>query len=190
MLHETGCFVERVGYEMSEFLTAFFPGFVATVFGVALGVPVAFYVNQRVTKYQRRHEEVVENKKRHDIANVIRLSLFYNERVLGRIAELCMEGKAMRDPDLQLATWQTVGHSFCQICDEPDLLQLLSHHWLRLNNLATLNREIFDRNVGDFKDFRDDELRALMWGNLYEFSNDLKFHSLDLAARVEKYNID
>ncbi|MBN2976667.1 hypothetical protein [Pseudomonas lactucae] len=172
---------------MSAFFIEFLPGFFATVCGVILGFPVALYVNFRLAIFQRRHEAGLEKKRRGDVADVIVKSLRYNEKVLGRMFELCKVGEIMRDPDLQLSTWETVGSIFTEVGVEPEVLQILSHHWLRLNNLAVLNREMFDRNVGDRPDFKDEKIMCAMWGNFFEVTSDLQRDSVDIAARLDVY---
>lgn len=170
---------------MSPFFIEFLPGFFATVCGVILGFPVALYVNFRLAIFQRRHESRVERKRRNDIADVIIKSLKYNEKILGRMLELCKVVKVMRDPDLQLSTWEAVGSIFTEVGVDPEVLQMVSHHWLRLNKLAILNREMFDRNIGDRPDFKDESVMCAMWGNLFEITRDLQRHSLEIAVRLE-----
>lgn len=176
------------GDYMSGFFAEFLPGFTATVFGVILGFPVALYVNFRLTRFQRGQEILFERERRSDLANVIVKSLSYNEKILGRMAELCLAVEVMRNPDLQLTTWEAVGQSFSKVCNDPDILQLVSHHWLRLQKLDKMNKEIFDRSVGDICELKDEQMIVAMWGELFQMSSNLQCHSLELLGRLKMYS--
>ncbi|WP_180698589.1 hypothetical protein [Pseudomonas crudilactis] len=169
---------------MSVFLSEFLPGFSATVLGIVLGFPVALYVNYRLTVFQNGQEKAREFRLRADLVGVIVRSLAYNETILGRMAELCAEEKAMRNPDLQLTTWEIIGHSFSSLCREPELLQLLSHHWLRLQKLDQMNREMFDRAVGVTAEFEGEGMASAIWGEFYVLSSSLQAHSRILLDRL------
>ena len=169
---------------MSVFLSEFLPGFSATVLGIVLGFPVALYVNYRLTIFQNGQEQAREFRLRADLVGVIERSLSYNEKNLGRIAEHCAEKTAMRNPDLQLTTWEVIGHSFSRLCREPELLQLLSHHWLRLEKLDQMNKEMFDRAVGVIAEFEDEGMAISIWEEFYILSSSLQAHSKILLERL------
>lgn len=151
------------------FWEAFFPNFVATVFGVAMGLPVALYVNKRLTIHQYRREDLVAANKFGEVTDVLVRSLNYNKKVLRSISELCKTAQVMRNPDLQLTTWGAIGNSFSSMCPDPEIIQLLSHHWLRLNRLSVMNKEMFDRCVGDLPEITDQEMYLKMWGGCISF---------------------
>lgn len=169
---------------MSVFLSEFLPGFSATVLGIVLGFPVALYVNYRLTVFQNGQEKAREFRLRADLVGVIVRSLAYNETILERMAELSAEEMAMRNPDLQLTTWEIIGHSFSNLCREPELLQLLSHHWLRLQKLDQMNKEMFDRAVGVTAEFEDEVMASAIWGEFYVLSSSLQAHSRILLDRL------
>lgn len=168
------------------FWEAFLPNFVATILGVVLGLPAAIYVNRKLSAYQHRHEAEASARKFSDIAGVIIRSLNYNKQLLGSMSELCKTAQVMRNPDLQLTTWDAVGDSFASVCTEPGLIQVLSHHWLRLSRLSEINREMFDRVTGSLPEIEDEELRSNMWGELYQSSTDLYHHVDDIIIMLQE----
>jgi len=167
------------------FIKDFLPNFAATVIGVVLGLPVAIHVNKRFNRFQRILDRKESVKKLNDVVQVLSQSLRYNKIILGSISKLCMSAQVMRYPDLQLTTWEAVGNIFSSLCPDPEVIQLLSHHWLRLNRLNLMNKEMFDRTVGDLPEVSDQNMHMRMWGELFQISSDLEAHVEQLIARLD-----
>src|SRR5688572_26226817 len=123
---------------MAGFFEAFWPNLVATLLGVALGVPMALYINRSVLKHQRVLDAAESDRRLCDAIEVLIDACQYNIRVLKEIRELALSGRVMHSPDLRLTTWEAVGPIFSGGCSDPVLLQMLSHHWLRLNRVYKL----------------------------------------------------
>ncbi|RDS82262.1 hypothetical protein DWU98_09535 [Dyella monticola] len=173
---------------MSSFIAAFFPSFLATVFGIALGIPAAFYVNRRMLNAQIDASTAMLTARRKVAAKVLIQSCLYNIKVLESVAEFAMQGKVMRKLDLQLTTWDAVGPVLTPDFPDPMLLQQLAHHWVRLRHLELLNDDMFRREVGMLPAFKDDDMMLGMWGELYELSTSLSRHASQTAEALKPYS--
>lgn len=171
---------------MGEFFQAFWPNFCATVLGVILGLPVAVYVNRNLTIGQRAHEAREQRRRRDDAIDVLVRSCEYNVRVLDNMKSLALQGRVMRNADLQVTTWDAVGAVLTPLCSEPALLQQISHHWLRLHRLEKLNDEIFAREVGAIPPLADELMAVGMWGELHDGALNLSAHALELAGKLRR----
>src|SRR4051812_4904854 len=94
---------------MSGFLEAFFPNLAATILGVVLGLPVALYVNRRLTSLQHLRDAKAESTRRNRVVDVLVSACEYNAKVLDNIKELSLKGRVMRNADLQITTWEAIG---------------------------------------------------------------------------------
>lgn len=130
---------------MTEFFNAFWPSLAATVIGVALGLPVALYLNRKITSQARAHEAAEKKKMLSDaISNLIE-ACAYNIRILNNISKLARDVEVMRNPDLRTTTWDTLSGILVSGLNDPGLLQISSHHWLRLKRFEDLNSQVFLR---------------------------------------------
>jgi hypothetical protein len=171
---------------MTTFLEAFLPNLAATVLGVILGLPAALYVNRRLTLNQRTLLQAESDSLRDDSINVMKAACEYNIKVLERMTELALSGKVLRNPDLRSTTWNVVNHIFSPLCPDPELLQNISHHWLRLLRLEQLNEEIFAREVGTLPPIPDQQITLGMWGELHSSTVSLQMHAAELIKDLEK----
>lgn len=171
---------------MTTFWEAFLPNLAATILGVVLGLPAALYVNRRLTESQRTLQQAEKIRLRGDFANVLSSSCEYNMKVLNRMAELSLNGNALRNPDLRLTTWDVVNHMFTPLCSDPVLLQKLSHHWLRLRRLEQLNEDMFAWAIGMQPLIPNQQIVLEMWGELHGLASSLHAHAAELIEDLEK----
>ena len=169
---------------MNEFLQAFWPNLCATVLGVAFGLPAAVYVNRLLSATQRRHEATTEANRRDDAIDVLIRSCRWNEKRLEAMRTFALDGRVMRNADLQVTTWDAVGPVLIPICPFPELLQQLSHHWLRLQRLERLNDEVFAREVGTQPPLSDQDMMLGMWAELHDCALSLAAHTRELAEKL------
>lgn len=91
----------------------------------------------------------------------------------------------MHNPDLRLTTWDAVGSILARNSSEPELLQILSHHWLRLRNIQDLNEEIFAREVvKSLPQIKDQEMAREFWQVLHDSALNLSAHAKEAAAKL------
>ncbi len=93
----------------------------------------------------------------------------------------------MHKPDLRITTWDSVGSILATGTSDAMLLQLLSHHWLRLHRIQALSDEIFAREVAKSLPALNDEALVLeFWKNLYLNARDLAAHAAEAITLLEK----
>ncbi|MBC9072397.1 hypothetical protein IAI53_10525 [Thauera sp. CAU 1555] len=172
---------------MTEFFLAFWPNLASTVLGVVLGVPVALLLNRRFLEHQQQLERTESSERLGSAVDVLVDACEYNSKVLDRIAELALSGRAMRNVDLRLTTWDAVGAMLSGSFSDPELLQMLSHHWLRLKRLEDLNHEIFSREVvGMLPEIMAVELKVGYWQELHDNAINLSAHASQAADKLKK----
>jgi len=174
---------------MSQFIGAFLPNLASTLVGIVLGVPIALYLNNRLMSEQNWNVSVERVRRLDDAVKVLAGACQYNVKVLENMAELALAGKVLRNPDLRITTWDTVGAILTPTSLDPDLLQTLSHHWLRLQRLERLNEEIFAREVGTLPQIEDQEMMLGMWGEFYESAINLAKHATEFNDRLQALNL-
>lgn len=154
-------------------------------FGVGLGVPVALYLNRIFNNQNRAHEASHEASLLASAMHVLIESCNYNVHVLRMIVALSSDGEIMRGPDLRTTTWDALCGIISNHLTEPELLQLLSHHWIRLKRLEELNAYTFSMQIGQSPLPSSNSLSIESF--IYELhitANDLANHASDLATKL------
>lgn len=169
---------------MSDFFVAFWPNLASTVIGVGLGVPVALYLNRQLTNQSQANEAARQASLLAGAAHVLIESCDYNVRVLRAIAALSATGEIMRGPDLRTTTWDALCGIVSSHLADPDLLQLLSHHWLRLKRLEELNTHTFSMHVGQSPLPEEPVSLRSFITELHVVANDLADHASELASKL------
>ena len=163
---------------MDAFLTGFWPNLAATILGVIIAAPIALALDRRLLEYQRKLEEKRLLGRVRDAIDVLIGACRYNGKLLDDMRELSTKGIVMRNPDLRLTTWDAVGSIFAEGCPEPELMQMLSHHWLRLKRVQELSDEIFAREVAKSLPFiEDNTVVKQYWQTLHDTTFDLAAHA-------------
>lgn len=171
---------------MNEFISAFLPNFASTISGVVIGLPIALYINRNLMKQQLKYAEEERKERLSEAAYTLIDACQYNLKVLDNIAELAMSAKVMRNPDLRTTTWDALKHTVTGNLTDPELLQLLSHHWLRLKRFEELNSQIFLREAGIELQLQNEEMMLEYWGELYQNAINLSGHCSTLIEKLEK----
>jgi hypothetical protein len=171
---------------MSAFFDAFWPNLAATLVGIVLGVPVALALNQRVLTHQRRLQISDMNAQVGDAIDVLVSACKYNSGVLDTICSEALDGRVMHSPDLRITTWESVGPILCNNSLNPELLQALSHHWLRLHRLQALSDEIFAREVArSLPPIENQSVMLEFWEVLYTNALNLSAHAMEVVEKLE-----
>jgi|GEM_PF-5200998 len=172
---------------MSQFLEAFWPNLAATVIGIVLGVPIALALNELVLRRQRKLQAEDQYRQVRGAIEVLVSACRYNIGVLDTIRAAAAEGKAMHSPDLRLTAWDVVSPVLCTNISDSEILQMLSHHWLRLKRIQALCDEIFAREVAKSLPPIEDKLVAMeFWKILHENTRDLSTHASEAISMLER----
>jgi hypothetical protein len=173
---------------MSAFLDAFWPNLASTLVGIVLGVPIALAVNQQMLRHQRKLEVDDIHARVRDAIDVLSSACKYNIGVLDTICTEALAGRVMHSPDLRITAWETVGPILCNSSSSPELLQLLSHHWLRLARLQALSDEIFAREVTkSLPPIEDHSVMLEFWQVLHGNSLNLSAHAKIAIEKLEAF---
>ncbi|UMR31995.1 hypothetical protein MJ904_07415 [Massilia sp. MB5] len=171
---------------MSAFFDAFWPNLAATLVGIVLGAPIALAINQRMLSKQRRLQADDARAQIKDAIDVLVSACKYNIGVLKVICGEALAGRAMHSPDLRVTTWDAVGQILCASSSNPELLQMLSHHWLRLQRLQVLSDEIFAREVAkSLPPIEDQSIMLEFWRVLHDNSLSLSAHAEEAVKKLE-----
>lgn len=169
------------------FLDAFWPNLAATLIGIVIGVPVALLLNERVLHRQRKLQASDALRQVHSAIDILADACRYNIKLLESMAKEAEIGRVMHKPDLRTTTWDAVGSILSTGISDPVLLQLLSHHWLRLQRIQALSDEIFAREVSrSIPALNDEALTLEFWKNLYFNARDLSAHATEAIAMLER----
>lgn len=172
---------------MSAFLDAFWPNLASTIIGIVLGVPIALALNELVIRRQKRLQVADQHRQAKDSIEVLIAACRYNVGVLNAMREEAESGRVMHSPDLRVTTWEVVSPILCATVSDPELLQILSHHWLRLKRIQALSDEIFAREVAKSLPPIEEELVALeFWKVLCENAFNLSRHALEAISMLER----
>lgn len=172
---------------MSSFFEAFWPNMAATLFGVVFGIPIALFINRHFFEHQRKFESAQTTRRLGDAIAVLVGACQYNVRVLDAMRECSLSGRVMHNPDLRLTTWDAVGGILANNCPDPELLQMLSHHWARLIRIQALSDEIFAREIaGSLPPIKDNEVALEFWLVLHDNARDLAVHALEAVQKLDE----
>lgn len=176
---------------MDAFLIGFWPNLAATVLGVIIAAPIALALDRRLLEYQRRLEDERLRRRVRDAIDVLIGACRYNIKLLDNMRELSTKGVVMRNPDLRLTTWDAVGYILAEGCPEPEVLQMLSHHWLRLKRAGELSDEIFAREVAkSLPPIEDNTIVKQYWQTLHDTAFDLAGHARQAVDWLGKTRTD
>lgn len=175
---------------MSVFFDSFWPNLAATLVGIVLGVPIALTLNQRAFAHQRKQQIDDMRAQIGDAIDVLVNACKYNIGVLNSISNEAKAGRVMHSPDLRITAWDTVGPIICSSASNPELLQMLSHHWLRLQRLQILSDEIFAREVSrSLPRIEDQSIMLEFWRVLQGNSASLSVHAEEAILKLEALRI-
>jgi hypothetical protein len=152
-----------------------------------LGVPIALALNELVLRRQRRLQIQDQHRQAKDSIEVLVAACQYNIKVLDAMREEAESGRVMHSPDLRITTWEAVSPALHTTVSDPELFQILSHHWLRLKRIQALSDEIFAREVAKSLPPIEDELVALeFWKVLRENAYNLSRHAVEAILMLER----
>jgi hypothetical protein len=176
---------------MEAFFEAFWPNLAATLIGIVLGVPIALGLNERVLERQRKIQAADDRRKLKHVVDVLIDACRYNMRVLDTMGDMAENGHVMHSPDLRITTWDAVGPTLSAGSSSPELLQMLSHHWLRLRRIQTLSDEMFAREVAkSLPPIEDQKVVLEFWRVLHGNARNLSAHAGQAIGTLEALKTD
>jgi hypothetical protein len=184
---------------LDKFLEAFWPNLAATIVGVVLGVPIAFWINRRMLAAGERAKLTDDKHQLTRSLEVIRDALNANHTQLTRLVALLDADHVPLDTRLNIAAWEAVKSEVIRTLRDPLLQARFAAHFERLHTVNTLNALHLENILGvsaalksapltpPTKEVIKDELRALAV-RLRNESVEL-IQQIGLAARAHRLSL-
>ncbi len=124
---------------MTQFWTNFWPNLAATVIGVALGLPFAFWLNRKAVAWG---ENARRKDERDEISNcllAIRLTITTNLTRLKAYQAAVSTDNTLFDTGFDTSAWAALQGGLTSELADPELRQELARFFTRLSRLGVLN---------------------------------------------------
>jgi hypothetical protein len=125
--------------------TGFLSNFLATLGGVALGVPTALYLASRESRKREADEKQLATRHRDEVLTIVGCELLDNRTTLrGRRDE---EGsRSLQIPFLMDEVWSAVsdGGQLAWVADDAELLRRLARAYVFVRTIIFLERQLFE----------------------------------------------
>ena len=132
----------------SQFWTDFLPNFTSTVFGLLLGLPLAFWTNRKFTNAQDNQKQKEQKLRLENALKIIRQTLTENNARLQITVATINSGKVQFDIQLDISAWDAVKDDIAEHLHDPNLKKRIAYHFSRLNTMAKLNGMYLDFSAG------------------------------------------
>jgi uncharacterized protein YacL (UPF0231 family) len=123
--------------------TLFFPGLVATVIGVALGIPLGLWVNRQASEFQRRQEEKRASQRKLAVLEALQEEVRHNLELLNQLEG---EIKSNQVPfyTLDTDTWGFLGGELAQIVSPETVLTRTSRLYFEFDHMKRKMDALFE----------------------------------------------
>lgn len=133
---------------MEAFLTAFWPNLAATLVGVALGLPIAMWVNRLALRGAERTARKSQAQRVDHALKVLISAMQANAVLLREYAELLESGMISWRLRLDVSAWEAIKGDFVAELTDPALRQQVAFHFSQLVVLSAINQEFLGFNFG------------------------------------------
>jgi hypothetical protein len=159
---------------MDAFLTAFWPNLAATLVGVALGLPIAMWVNRLALRGAERTAQKSQAQRVDHALQVLISAMQANAVLLREYAELLAAGKVKWRLALDVSAWEAIKGDFIAELTDPALRQEVAFHFSQLTVLGALNQEYLGFGFGTNASMSGaDATRTSIGQNLKTMCNEL-----------------
>lgn len=123
--------------------TLFFPGLVATLIGVALGIPLGLWVNRQASQFQRRQEEKQATQRKLAVLKALQEEVGHNLALLNQLEG---ELKSNQVPFYSLDTdrWGFLGGELAQIVSPETVLTRVSRLYFEFDHMKRKIDALFE----------------------------------------------
>ena len=131
------------------FWDQFFPGFLATLVGVALGIPTGLSIERRSHRQAARREQQDAEARLKNALAIVRESIERNHEALEKLSTVVETGWVRPDTDLGVASWIAVQKEVLSgLTERPELRASLASFFEGIERLIALHRFLVEQNVG------------------------------------------
>jgi hypothetical protein len=122
-----------------DFWTAFLPGVTATLVGVALGLPIALWINHAAhARVKKQHQKRECSAVAHAL-QVLATAVGQNHLRLVGYAKVLTGNETLFDTGLDASAWDAVQRDLTAELRDPALRQRLAYYFSRLGTVVKLN---------------------------------------------------
>ena len=140
--------LDHASQSMDAFLSAFWPNLAATLVGVALGLPIAMWVNRLALKGTERTTQKVQSQRVHHALQVLVSAMEANGGLLREYAQVLSVGQLKWQLGLDVSAWDAIKADFVAELTDPSLRREVAFHFSQLVVLTALNQEYLAFNFG------------------------------------------
>lgn len=178
--------------ETQTFLASFWPNLAATIFGVALGIPIALWINRLASKGTQRLATQSQHHRLDHALQVLILAMEENQIILSQYKETLEQDRIKLELGLDLSAWNAISADFSAELTSPSLRRLIAHYFIQIAELKYLNQEyvgfVFGTNASMMGSAGTRELfrntMTEMCAKLFNQGNDLVISANDLRKSI------
>lgn len=132
-----------------SFWDQFFPGFLATLAGVALGIPAGLLIERLSHGQAERQKQHAAQAELQNALQILRESVERNRAALEELATVLEAGWVRPDTDLSVASWVATQRDVLSgLGDNTAMRAALASFFEGIERLIALNRLLVDQNTG------------------------------------------
>jgi len=124
---------------MNWFWKAFWPNLFATAIGVAIGVPIALWINNYTTFIGEQARQAQNREQLNQGLTVVLRELDFNRERLQHFADVLRKDEVLYDLGLDLSVWEVTKGEIVPLLRDPALQQRLAYHFGQLNALSKVS---------------------------------------------------
>lgn len=176
-----------------DFWDSFWPGLwsngIATLIGVAVGVPIALRIDRNRRASGSRADQAADAERLRRVIEALRSAIDGNSAVLDGLADSVRRKKVPLDVSFNVAVWEAVRPDVVRLIDDPDLQVRLATYFEDLGEMTRIQLHLIDTTVGVAASISgSDEVRELLFGIIDEGAKGLIDRSVGLVADLEERN--
>jgi hypothetical protein len=133
---------------MDTFLIAFWPNLAATLVGVALGLPIAMWVNRLALRGVERTAKRNQAQRVDHALHVLISAMQANGESLRKYTTVLAEAKVSWRLGLDVSAWDAIKTDFIAELTDPSLRREVAFHFSQLAIFTALNQAYLEFNFG------------------------------------------
>lgn len=140
---------------VSQFLDQFWAQVVATILGIAIGIPVAFFLDRKARARDQTEERNHRIERTAEIATLLVGSLEHNRSMVTSIRTSVGNGLGLLEMGLDRARWAMVSNEASRLFTDADLVGEIAHIYEELDGLERLVLLHRDYEIGQLSTIPD-----------------------------------
>ena len=131
----------------SSFWSALWPALAATIVGVALGLPIALWINRIALGQSSRNEEAERKVALARVCVALRESVTWNADKANGMALELNAGSLGVDSPLETERWEAIKPEFVRVTQDPELQSRVAFFFDQVRRASVLADRLFDVRI-------------------------------------------